>query len=252
VKWPQPLSVCVLVSAIEMVGAVSQLSAGVGEPGEGTLAQLTVVSAGTPLSTGAVVSCTWIVWLALLLLPQASVAVQVRVTLYEPAQAPGVVTSADVRVNALPQASEAVATANTGVFGQSIVAGDGKEAITGAVTSCTLIVWLALLLLPQASVAVQVRVTLYEPAQAPGVVTSADVKDGEASQLSVAVATAKLGVAGQSMVVRAGRAAITGAVVSTNLICWTAVASLPFASWAFQVRSIPAFPVQLAATAASE
>ena len=66
---------------------------------------------------------------------QASVAVHVLVTLYDPAQRPGVVTSADVRVNALPQASIAVATANTGVAGQSIVEGAGSAAITGAVIS---------------------------------------------------------------------------------------------------------------------
>ena len=68
-------------------------------------------------------------------LPQASVAVQVRVTLYDPAQEPGVVTSAEVSVKALPQASTAVAIANTGVAGQLMVDGEGSAAITGAVIS---------------------------------------------------------------------------------------------------------------------
>ena len=67
--------------------------------------------------------------------PQASVAVHVRVTLYEPAQAPGVVTSEEVKVKALPQASTAEATANSGVAGQLIVEVAGKAAITGAVIS---------------------------------------------------------------------------------------------------------------------
>ena len=67
--------------------------------------------------------------------PQASVAVHVRVTLYEPAQAPGVVLSEEVNVKALPQASTAVATANSGVAGQLMVEAAGKAAITGAVTS---------------------------------------------------------------------------------------------------------------------
>ena len=62
-------------------------------------------------------------------------AVHVRVTLYDPAHAPLVVTSADVNVKALPQASEAVATANTGVAGQLIVDGAGSDATTGAVIS---------------------------------------------------------------------------------------------------------------------
>ena len=67
--------------------------------------------------------------------PQASVTVHVRVTLYDPVQAPLVVTSAEVKVKALPHSSEAVATANTGVAGQLIVEGAGRDAITGAVTS---------------------------------------------------------------------------------------------------------------------
>ena len=69
------------------------------------------------------------------LFPQASVAIQVRVTLYDPVQAPGVVISEEVSVNALPQASVAVATANSGVEGQLIVVEAGNAEITGAVIS---------------------------------------------------------------------------------------------------------------------
>ena len=65
----------------------------------------------------------------------ASVAVQVLITLYDPAHAPFVVASTKVNVNALPHASVAVATANTGVAGQLIVDGAGSTAITGAVIS---------------------------------------------------------------------------------------------------------------------
>ena len=67
--------------------------------------------------------------------PYASVAVHVRVILYDPAQAPFVVTSFDVSVKALPHASIAVATSNTGMDGQLIVVGAGKAPITGAVIS---------------------------------------------------------------------------------------------------------------------
>ena len=66
---------------------------------------------------------------------QASVAVQVRVTLYDPAQIPFVVTSAKVSVNTLPHSSLGVATAKFGVSGQFMVVGAGKVAITGAVIS---------------------------------------------------------------------------------------------------------------------
>ena len=124
------------------------------------------------------------------------------------------VTSAEVSVKALPQASTAVATANTGVAGQLIVVGSGNAAITGAVISCTLMVCEAVELLPQASVAVHVRVTLYDPAQAPGVVISEEVSVKALPQASTAVATANTGVEGQLMVVGSGKAAITGAVIS--------------------------------------
>jgi hypothetical protein len=67
--------------------------------------------------------------------PQASVAVQVLVTLYCPAQAPFNITSVEDNENALQQASVAVAIANTGDAGQSIVVGAGSEEITGAVIS---------------------------------------------------------------------------------------------------------------------
>ncbi|MBK9985097.1 MAG: hypothetical protein IPP15_22530 [Saprospiraceae bacterium] len=139
-------------------------------------------------------------------LPHASVAVHVLVTLYDPAHSPDVVTSAEVSVNELPQASVAVATAKTGAAGQSIVDGDGNAAITGAVISCTLMVCEALDELPQSSVAVQVLVTLYDPAQAPVVVTSEEVSVKSLPQASVAVATAKTGELVQSMVVVAGSA----------------------------------------------
>ena len=53
---------------------------------------------------------------------------------------PGTVLSDDVKVKALPHASVAVATANTGVAGQFIVAGAGNADITGAVISWTFMV----------------------------------------------------------------------------------------------------------------
>ena len=69
------------------------------------------------------------------MLLQASVAVQVRVTLYDPAQIPLVVTSAKVNANALPHSSLTDAGVKSGLAGQFIVDGAGKDAITGAVIS---------------------------------------------------------------------------------------------------------------------
>ncbi len=73
-------------------------------------------------------------------LPHPSMAVHVLFTEYDPAQAPAVVKSDEVKVNELPQPSEAVATANTGVAGQLMVEGAGKVAITGGVMSSSLMV----------------------------------------------------------------------------------------------------------------
>ena len=92
--------------------------------------------------------------------PHPSVAVQVLVTLYDPAQVPLVVASAEVNVKALPHSSLAVAIANEGVAGQLMVTGAGSAAITGAVISWTFIVCDDVDTFPQASVAVQVLVTL--------------------------------------------------------------------------------------------
>ena len=47
--------------------------------GAGMASHWTLVSAGTPMITGAVVSTTVMIWLWLLTLPQASVPVQARV-----------------------------------------------------------------------------------------------------------------------------------------------------------------------------
>ena len=69
------------------------------------------------------------------LFPHASAAVHVRVTLYEPAQSPGVDSSMKVKVIAAVQLSVADAIANTGVDGQLMVVADGNGSITGATLS---------------------------------------------------------------------------------------------------------------------
>jgi len=138
----------------------------------------------------------------------------VRVTLYVPAHAPFVVTSFDVNVKALPHASVALATANTGTAGQLMVEIEGNGAMTGASVSITLIVCELVDAFPHASVAVQVLVTLYDPAQAPFVVTSFEVNVKALPHTSVAVAIANSGTAGQFIVVGAGNAPMIGADIS--------------------------------------
>lgn len=176
------------------------------------------------------------VWAAVDKFPHPSVAVHVRVTVYEPRQEPGTFTSLNVKLNALPQLSVAVAWVKEGTAGQWIIVGAGNELITGAVMSCTLMVCEAEDELPQPSIAVHVRVTLYEPEHTPLVVTSSKVKLKALPQPSVADAVAKDGVAGQLIVVGKGKDAITGAVMSCTAIVCEAVDEFPHPSVAVQVR----------------
>ncbi len=108
-----------------------QASVAVGVAKDGVAGHSMVVDPGSAEITGAVLSSTMIVWLAVLELPHGSVAVQVRVTECSCGQEPGVVTSAKVRVGVPPQASVAVGVAKDGVAGHSIVEGPGSAEMTG-------------------------------------------------------------------------------------------------------------------------
>ncbi len=212
-----------------------QATVAVAVANEGVAGQEIVDGAGNAAITGALVFVTVMVCEAVEEFPQASTAVHVLVTEYDPAQAPLVVTSLKLNVAPDPQASVAVAVANEGVAGQEIVDGAGKAAIAGAVLSITLIVCEAVDEFPQASTAVHVLVTEYDPAQAPLVVTSLKVKVAPDPQASVAVAVANEGVAGHEIVDGAGKAAITGAAVSVTVIVCEAVEEFPQASVAVHV-----------------
>src|SRR5439155_336202 len=113
-------------------------------------------------------------------------------------------------------ASVAVGVANEGVAGHWMVEGAGSAEITGAVVSTTWMVWLEVVLLPQWSVAVQVRVTSLAWAQVPAVVTSAKVSVGLASHASVAVGVVNDGLAGHWMVLGPGSAERVGGAVSAT------------------------------------
>jgi len=136
--------------------------------------QKMVDGAGNDEMTGATLSTTLIVWDAVDALPQTSSAVHVRVTLYDPAQAPGVVTSAKVNVNGLLHASVALAVVNTGVAGQLMLDVAGRAAMTGGVLSWTETVCTADAELPHTSVAVQTLLTIYSAGQSPGMKISVD------------------------------------------------------------------------------
>ena len=166
-------------------------------------------------------------------MPQASTAVHVLVFVYALAQLPGVVASLKVS-DAVPHASDAVGVAKDGVAGQEIDDAAGSAEIVGGVLSITVMTCEAVAVLPQASVAVHVLVTIELLAQVPGAVASENVSE-VVPQASDAVGEANAGVAGQEIVVGAGTADNVGAVLSTTEITCDAVAVLPHPSVATKV-----------------
>src|SRR5215510_8245675 len=118
--------------------------------------------------TGAVVSKTVTFWLQELLLPQPSVASQVRVASNVVPQWPlTLVTVLRIVMVLLPLLSVAVGASKVQAVPCSTVLLVLLQVITGAVVSKTVTFWLQELLLPQPSVASQVRVASNVEPQCP-------------------------------------------------------------------------------------
>src|SRR5438093_1001247 len=176
------------------------------------------------------------VWLQVAELPQASVAVQVRLILAAVGQLPASVSSENVTVRFGSQSSAKVGVPKAGVAGHWMVSSPGQEVTSGAVWSSTVMVWLHEDELPQASVAVQVRRTLLTAGQLAASVSSENVTVRLESHASVKTGVPNAGCAGHWMVSSAGQSATTGAVWSSAVMVWLQVAELPQASVAVQVR----------------
>ena len=116
-------------------GAKQPLEVGVVKTGGA--GQAMVLVAGSDPNEGVVESSTVMLWEAVAVLPQASIAVQVRTSAPHPLCADVV----NCTVVTPPQASLAVACAKLGVYGQSTVEATGSAANDGPVVSCTTIVW---------------------------------------------------------------------------------------------------------------
>ena len=189
----------------------------------------TVASAGQ-LMTGGVVSTTKIVWTQEAVLPQSSVAVQVREMVSVLPQ-PGAEESAKL-TEALPHESLAVAEpVAEGPVGSphSTVASGGHE-MTGGVVSTTVIVWTQEAVLPQSSVAVQVREMVSVLPQ-PGAEESEKVTAASPHEsLAVAEPVAEGPVGSPHSTVASAGQVMTGGVVSTTVIVWTQEAVLPQSS----------------------
>jgi hypothetical protein len=185
------------------------------------LVHSTVVSAGQVM-LGASSSTTVMIWSQVLLLPHSSVAVQVRVMTLSCGQLPAAVLSLSVIAGAVSQLSVAVAVpvAVELLSSSQLTVALAGQVITGAVLSVTVMAWSQVALLPQSSVAVQVRVMTLSPAQLPLAALSLSVAVTLLSQLSVAVAApvaVELLSPSQSTVASAGQV-IAGAVLSVTVI----------------------------------
>src|SRR5207247_2171461 len=140
-----------------MAGVPPQLSVAVALPvsaGSVESPQTKTSSAGQAI-TGGVVSAKVMCCTQALMLPQASVAFQVRSMPALPVQLAGVAASVWVMTGVLPQLSVAVAlpvSAGTVESPQARIL-SGGQAITGEVVSLIVMVWLQVLKLPLESVA---------------------------------------------------------------------------------------------------
>src|SRR5919198_712547 len=115
------------------------------------------------------------VWLNEAELPHRSVAVQVRLTRLTAGQLAASVSSENVTVGFESQASVKTGSPKTGWAGHWMVASARELARAGAVWFSTVTVWLQVAELPQASVAVQVRLILAAAGQLAWSVSSAKV-----------------------------------------------------------------------------
>ncbi len=168
-----------------------QLSVAVTNAGLGTgtcSAHCTTMFEGQTI-VGGTKSPTVKVWRQLLLFPQPSEAVQVRAIVNDWGQVPGVEISLKTTIGVGLQLSVAVAVpVLAGNMAPSqVVVKLGGQVMMGAVLSDTRMLWVQLLLFPQASVANQVRIIVNSCGQIPPVVASVKPIFGAVSQLSVAV-----------------------------------------------------------------
>src|SRR6266700_66418 len=157
---PQCPAVLVTVLTIVMTMLVPPLSVAVGASKLQAAPSCTVLLVLLQLMTGAVVSTTLTVWPHWALLPQASVAAQVRVASKVLPQCPAVLVTVLTTAMAMlvPPLSVAVGASKLQAVPIWTVLLVLLQLMTGAVVSTTLTVWLHWALLPQASVAAQVRV----------------------------------------------------------------------------------------------
>src|SRR6266487_3835554 len=139
------------------------------------------------------------VWLQLVELFCASVAVQVRWVLLTSLPLTGRLASTKVTVRLVSQVSLNTGVPKAGTAGHSMVASAGQLTTTGVVLSSSVMVWLQLVELFCASVAVQVRWVLLTSLPVTGRLASTKVTVRLVSQLSLNTGGRDTGAAGHSI-----------------------------------------------------
>src|SRR5438552_4481536 len=254
--WPVQLA-AVPASVKVIVTVWPQLSVAVALPvlaGAVESPQAITLSAGQVM-TGGVLSAKVMCCTQVLMLPLALLAALPLSMPGWPVQLAAVPESVKVMVTVWPQLSVAVALA---VLAEAVELPHASplsagQMMTGGVLSAKLMCCTQVLMLPQASVAFQVRSMPGWPVQLAGVPASVKVMVTVWPQLSVRSEERRVGEAGElprASTLSAGQVR-TGGVVSAKVMCCTQVLMLPQASVAFQARSMPGWPVQLAAVPAS-
>src|SRR5436309_1746451 len=182
-----------------------------GVPNAGVAGHSMVASVGQLATVGAALSSTVMVWLQVVELLCASVAVQVRLVLLTGLPLTARASSAKVTVRLAAQASLNSGVPNTGVAGHWIVASVGQLATVGAALSSTVMVWLQVVELLCASVAVQVRLVLLTSLPLSARASSAKVTVRLVAQASLNSGVPNTGVAGHWIVASVGQLATVGA-----------------------------------------
>ena len=162
-----------------------------------------VPSAGTPTRTGGMLSTIVTTCVATLLAPQRSVATQRRVRTWLPGQDPCWIVSVNTSDGAGSQSSVTVGVGIGGTDGHSALRVGGMPEIVGGLLS-TRMTCARCDVLPQESLAVQVRTRRYSSSQRRSVRVSRNVTLGFGSQVSVAVTAAGGGIALHGAVVSGG------------------------------------------------
>jgi hypothetical protein len=175
-----------------------------------------------------------IVWLQVLVWPHWSVASHVRVAT-KPFPQARLVTVLRTLMVAVPHVSLPLGGSKTRLLTPDVFVLLAEQVMMGGVVSTVAIVWLQVFVLPELSVASQVRVAENVLPQ-PALVTVLKMETLTDPHVSLAFGSSKARVPTPHSLVLFPEQVIEGRVVSTKAIVWLQVLELPHASVAAQVR----------------